>query len=115
MNKRALSYRQEKRVADSLDGKVQANSGATLWQKGDVILKRHGILLECKTKETESESFSIKKEWLGKIKREAFGMGLNPNRATLVFDFGNEIPFYVISERFFKEILSLLEQESIND
>lgn len=115
MNKKALSYRQEKRVAKSLDGKVQANSGATLWQKGDVILKRHGILLECKTKEAESESFSIKKMWLEKIKREAFGMGLNPSRATLVFDFGDEVPFYVISEQFFKEILSLLEQESIND
>lgn len=111
MNKRALSNKQEKMIAKNLDGKVQSNSGATLWQKGDVILKKHGILIECKTKETESQTFSIKKEWLEKIKKEAFGMGLNSNRATLVFDFGDNTPFYVISEKFYKEILSLLELE----
>lgn len=115
MNRRALSKRQEKAVAKSLDGKVQANSGATRWQKGDVILKKHGILLECKTRQSECETFSIKREWLEKIKREAFGMGLNPNRASLVFDFGNDVPFYVISEQFFKEILYLIEKENLHD
>lgn len=111
MNKRILSSKQEKMIAKNLNGKVQVNSGATLWQKGDVILKKHGILIECKTKEAESQTFSIKREWLEKIKKEAFGMGLNSNRATLVFDFGDNIPFYVISEKFYKEILSLLELE----
>lgn len=110
-NKKALSSKQEKMVAKNLDGKVQSNSGATIWQKGDVILQKHGILIECKTKETESKTFSIKKEWLEKIKQEAFGMGLNSNRATLVFDFGDGTPFYVITEKFYKEILSLLQLE----
>ena len=66
---RYYSSRQEKKIAKDLGGKVVANSGATLWSKGDVRLKN--VLLECKTHVTDKSSFSIKKEWLKTLKEEA--------------------------------------------
>jgi hypothetical protein len=60
---RVYSKKQETAVAKSVGGKVQKNSGATLFDKGDVIVSgKNGFLLECKTKTTPSESISIKKE-----------------------------------------------------
>lgn len=107
---RKISDKQEKRIAKDLKGKRQLNSGATLFQKGDVLLKEYGILLECKTKIDASKSFTIKKEWIEKNKEEAFGIGCNPNRATIAFDFGdNDGTYFVIGYNFFKEILQLLK------
>lgn len=112
MNTKKLSTKQEKQLAKQLDGKRQPNSGATLFQKGDVILKKYGILLECKTKMDSSKSFTIKKEWLEKNKEDAFGMGCIPSRSTMAFDFGDDDgTYFIISYKFFKEILSLLEND----
>lgn len=43
-------------------------------------------LFEAKTCMKEQESFSIKKEWLDKLKQESFGM--NKEFYALVFNFG---------------------------
>ena len=83
---RYYSRRQETNVAKKLDGKVQPNSGATMFAKGDLVLD--DWLIECKTKVSESQSMSIKKEWLTKNAEEAFSMG--KQHSALVFNFGEE-------------------------
>ena len=89
---RFYSNKQEKAVAKTIKGKQQSNSGATTFQKGDVITD--DWLVECKTSVTEKKSFSIKKEWLEKNKEEAFAMGKHQN--ALCFDFGDGVRYYII-------------------
>lgn len=104
---RWYSSRQEKAIAKVLNGKQQSNSGATKFQKGDVI--NNLFLIEAKTKTSESKSFSIKKEWLDKNKEEAFAMNKRYN--ALCFDFGDNERYYVIDEKTFKLLNELLEME----
>ena len=68
---RRASARQEKKVAKELGAKIQSNSGATDYQKGDIIAG--SMLVECKTVMKPQQSVSIKKEWFdknGRIKDE---------------------------------------------
>lgn len=58
---RHYSSIQEKSVAKAVGGKQTSNSGATMFQKGDVRLDSL-FLIECKTKVSPSESMSIKKD-----------------------------------------------------
>ena len=102
---RYYSERQEKKIAKSLDGKVVPNSGAIRFGAGDVVL--NNWLLEAKTKTKETNSFSIKKEWLLKNQEEAFVMNKVFN--ALVFDFGDGKNYYVVDEKTFKEMLSWQE------
>jgi hypothetical protein len=99
MNKptRFYSNRQEKKIAKAVNGKQTANSGATAFQKGDIITSF--FLLEAKTVTKEQKSFTIKKEWLEKNEEEAFAM--NKPYSALVFDFGDGEHHYVISEKLF--------------
>lgn len=107
MNKSATRYfsnKQEKHVAKVLGGRQTANSGATMFQKGDVALD--DWLIECKTSMKEKQSFSIKREWLEKNEEEAFAMG--KNHSALCFNFGephNTRNYYIISEEEFEEII----------
>ena len=112
MNKptRYYSKQQEKKVAKKLGGKRQANSGATAFQKGDVITDQ--FLVECKTKTKDSKSFTIKEDWLLKNEEEAFAMGRD---SALCFDFGPSANkrYYVISERQFDLLQQCLEEGRI--
>lgn len=60
MNMRAYSDKQEKAVARAIGGRQTANSGATPYQKGDVLTDH--VLVECKTVTKPQGSVSIKKE-----------------------------------------------------
>ena len=87
MNKNSTRYyssRQEKQIAKIVDGKLQPNSGATLFKKGDCY--NNNWLFEAKTCMKEQESFNIKKEWLDKLKNESFSM--RKEFFALVFNFG---------------------------
>ena len=110
---RVYSKKQETAVANSIGGKVQKNSGATLFDKGDVIISgKNGFLIECKTKTSSSESISIKKEWFEKNKQECL-LTNTPHQA-VVFNFGpNQENHYIIDEylfQFLKEKLDELEE-----
>ena len=109
MNTRYFSKRQETKVAKKLGGKRTANSGATPFQKGDVITDNW--LIECKTKAKDSKSFTIKEEWLLKNEEEAFAMG--KHNSALCFDFGPSANkrYYVISERLFQILQFFMEDE----
>ena len=50
---RYYSNKQEKQVAKDFNGKKTKNSGATKFEKSDVLLDNFNI--ECKTKTTDSE------------------------------------------------------------
>ena len=111
MNKptRFYSKRQEKQVAKAVGGKQTANSGATAFQKGDVVSSR--FLIECKTKTTDSKSFTVQEEWLLKNEEEAFAM--RKDNSALCFDFGPSANkrYYIISERLFNILKNYLEEE----
>lgn len=110
---RHYSSVQEKTVAKAINGKVQKNSGATDFAKGDIITSGvNSFLLECKTKTSASESISIKKEWFEKNRQECLLTG-TPHQA-VVFNFGpGEENHYIIDEylfQFLKEKLDELEE-----
>lgn len=105
---RSYSSEQEKAVSKAVGGKVQKNSGATDFAKGDVITSgKNSFLLECKTKTSASESISIKKEWFEKNKQECLLTG-TPHQA-VVFNFGpGEENHYIIDEYLFLELVGHL-------
>ena len=102
---RFYSNKQEKHIAKAVSGKQVTNSGATPFCKGDVTTDNW--LFEAKTKTKESDSFSIKREWLEKNKEEAFAMRKDYN--ALVLDFGDGKQFYVIDEKTFLTMKGALE------
>ena len=108
---RFYSNRQEKTIAKALNGKQVANSGATVFKKGDVTTDL--FLIEAKTCIKDKESFSIKKQWLEKNKEEAFAM--RKHYHALAFNFGpDQDNYYVIDERTFKLLIDLLKEDLEN-
>ena len=108
---RHYSNKQEKQIAKTFSGKQTANSGATKFQKSDVLLEK--FALECKTKMTPSKSISIQKEWLTKNDSEALFMG-KPYSA-LAFNFGpDEKNYYIIDEQLFEILVDALNNEELN-
>lgn len=104
---RYFSKKQEDTIAKQLGGRRVANSGATMFQKGDIITDN--FLLEAKTKTTSSKSISIKKDWLIKNKREALSMSKPYN--ALVFNFGpDDDNYYIIDELLFQDLLDYIEK-----
>lgn len=105
---RYYSNKQETYIAHTLKGKKVANSGATAFMKGDVIVDN--ILIEAKTCTVERNSFSIKKEWLDKNKEEAFAM--NKDYSVLAFNYGPDTDnYYILDEHTFKEFVQLLHNK----
>lgn len=105
---RYYSSKQEESVAKALGGIVNANSGAIKFGAGDVILE--DFLLECKTTLTNRDSFSIKKEWIEKNRKEAFS--IRKPFSSVVFNFGpGQENFYIISENLMKVLVEKLKEE----
>lgn len=109
---RHYSRKQEKRVASELDAKTTANSGATAFNKGDVI--SNDCCIECKTLTKEQKSHTIKKEWLDGIQTEKIAMG--KRFGILVFDFGTQKisdQYVILKMNDFKELMKIYD--SIED
>lgn len=106
-----MSDLQEKAVAKAIDGKRTWNSGAGVFQKGDVVTKDFSV--ECKTAMTAKESFSIKKEWITKLIEQNFSNG--KTHWALAFNFGGEenqtLNYYVIPERDFIRLKENVEND----
>jgi hypothetical protein len=109
---RYFSGIQEKKIAKSLGGRRQPNSGAMTFRKGDIDCSE--FLIEAKTSTTDKKVYSVKKEELEKLNRERFRMG--KQYAALCFDFGpsseSEDRYYIITEKTFKECMELLKTEA---
>lgn len=102
---RYYSKKQEDAIAKKLGGARVKNSGATAWEKGDVTTER--FLLECKTRMTPSQSITIQKSWIEKIKQEALFVG-KPHTA-LLFNFGPDEECYaIINEELFEFLIDSL-------
>ena len=110
MNKSSTRYfssKQEKAVAKTIGGRKVANSGATMFSKGDVSTEN--ILIECKTKTKPSDSITVKREWIEKNEEEAFEMG--KQYSAVCFNFGDiHYPenYYIISEKMFLQLVGVL-------
>ena len=99
---RFFSSTQEKKVAKNCNGLVTKNSGATPFQKGDVLTEK--ILIECKTQTKNKETFTLHKEWLEKNEREALFMG--KEYSAVAFNFGpGENQYYIIDEQLFHKLI----------
>lgn len=73
-------------------------------------LYTNNILIEAKTAMQPKSSFSIKKDWLIKLKEEQYAM--NKMYSTLCFDFGDEKErYYIIDENTFNYIKEILDNE----
>lgn len=105
---RYYSKQQEKKIAKAVGGKRQANSGATAFQKGDVITDQ--FLIEAKTKTKDCKSFTVKEDWLLKNEEEAFAMNRD---SALCFDFGPSANkrYYIISERLFDLLQQYMRED----
>lgn len=106
---RDASSKQEKAIAKSLNARRTSNSGATKFDKGDLYVGQEW-LIEAKTCMQPKKSFSIKQEWLQKMKEEQFAT--NKMYSALCFDFGdNGNRYYILNEQTFKQFIELLNKE----
>lgn len=100
---RDASSKQEKAIAKSLNARRTSNSGATKFDKGDLYVGQEW-LIEAKTCMQPKKSFSIKQEWLQKMKEEQFAT--NKMYSALCFDFGdNRNRYYIVEEQVFKNVI----------
>ena len=109
MTTRDYSDKQEKHIAKVTGGKVQSNSGGTKFGGGDVHTDK--FFIEAKTPAIERKSFTIMKDWLEKMKEQAFEQG--KEEAVLAFRFDPDIDndLYVLSQKQFLEYLRYKESE----
>lgn len=106
---RYVSSQQEKQIAKALGGKRTPNSGATKFDKGDLCIGSDW-LIEAKTCMEPKKSFSIKKDWLEKLKQEQYAT--SKMYSSLCFDFGdNKNRYYIIEEQVFKYIIELVRKD----
>lgn len=99
---------QEAYIAKLLGGRVQSNSGGTRFGGGDVHTKQ--FFIEAKTPTKEQTSFSIKREWMDKMKEQAFEQG--KHHSALAFRFDPEGPdYFVIDARLMQALVEYFEEE----
>ena len=105
---RYYSDKQEKSVAKAIGGRQTANSGATAYQKGDVIDDL--FLTECKTCTKDQKSFTVQKEWFDKNTSESIFM--KKPYSAVVFNFGpSSKNYYCVDEQTFLEMKEALEEK----
>ena len=108
-NTREARQNQEKQIAKALGGKRTPNSGATDFYKSDIYVGDEWSI-EAKNCMQPKSSFSIKKQWLEKMKEEQFAC--NKSYSALCFDFGdNKQRYYVIDENLFKQLLQYTQED----
>ena len=110
MTTRDYSDMQEKHIAKVTGGKVQSNSGGTKFGGGDVHTDK--FFIEAKTPTKEQTSFTIKKEWIDKMREQAYEQG--KEESVLAFRFNPDIDndLYILNERQFLEYLKYKEEQN---
>lgn len=107
---RDYSKFQENEIARWLKGKVQSNSGGTKFGGGDVHTKT--FFIEAKTPTTSKDSFSIKKEWIEKMKQQAYEQ--NKMYKALAFRFDPDGDDYFIIDKYaMKYLVQSIESEEV--
>ena len=108
MSTRYFSDKQEKHIAKVTGGKVQSNSGGTKFGGGDVHTNK--FFIEAKTPTKEQTSFTIKKEWITKMREQAYEQGKEEAVLAFRFDPNTCEDLYVLSERQFLDYLRYKEE-----
>lgn len=108
---RYYSNKQEEYLSKLLNCYRQSNSGAGIFNKGDLINKNASLLIECKTVTKDKDSFSIKKEWLIKNKQEAFSQGLENSCLAFNFTSDGKNNYFVIDETLFIDFMEYLKNK----
>lgn len=103
---------QEKRIANKLNGKVSSNSGAGLFNKGDIICSDASLLIECKTCMEPKKSFSIKRDWIEKNKEESFRLRLDNHVIAFNFYYQDKKDYYIIDDKLMDFLVKKLEEEN---
>lgn len=104
---RDYSDKQEKHIAKVTGGKVQSNSGGTKFGGGDVHTDK--FFIEAKTPTKEQTSFTIKKEWITKMREQAFEQGKEESVLAFRFHPDSLVDWYVLDEQQFLEYLKYKE------
>ena len=112
MTTRDYSDKQEKHIAKVTGGKVQSNSGGTKFGGGDVHTDK--FFIEAKTPMSDKKSFSIKEDWLYKMREQAFEQGKEESVLAFRFHPDSLIDWYVLDERQFLEYLKYKEEQNDN-
>ena len=98
---------QEHDIARLLGGRVQSNSGGTRFGGGDVLT--NSFFIEAKTPTKEQTSFSIKREWVDKMKEQAFEQG--KHHSALAFRFSPDgDDYFVINSSLMRELVQYFEE-----
>lgn len=104
------SASQENDIARLLGGKVQSNSGGTRFGGGDVQTAQ--FFIEAKTPTKEQTSFSVKEEWIDKMREQAFEQG--KYHSALAFRFSPDgDDYFVINSRLMAELVKYLESSEL--
>lgn len=103
MATRTYSDIQEKRIAELLNGKVQSNSGGTKFGGGDIHTSQ--FLIEAKTNIEPKKTFTLKEEWISKMKEQAFEQGKQYSALAVSFDGEND--YFLVDSNTFKEMIKM--------
>lgn len=109
---RDFSSRQEKHIAKVTGGQVTPNSGGTRFGGGDVLTDK--FFIEAKTPMKEQTSFTIKAEWLSKMREQAFEQGKPEAVLAFRFDPDYQFDYYVLTERQFLDYLQWREANEMS-
>ena len=101
------SLRQENHIAKKTGGKVQSNSGGTRFGGGDVLTEH--FFIEAKTTTKEQQGFAIKRQYIEKMREQAFEQGKHYSALAFRFAPGGK-DYYVISEDLFLTLLKHITQ-----
>ena len=110
MTTRDYSDKQEKHIAKVTGGKVQSNSGGTKFGGGDVHTDK--FFIEAKTPTKSQTSFTIKKEWIDKMREQAYEQGKEESALAFRFDPNTDNDLYILSQKQFLEYLKYKEEQN---
>jgi len=88
------SDRHEASVARAMGGHRTPQSGGNSFIKGDVV--SDDWIFECKTKATQTDGITIKKDWMKKLEEER--KQSRKSFAALSINFGDNDNFYILDE-----------------
>lgn len=106
---RYFSTRHEESICKALGGKRTPNSGAGNFKKGDLVVNDADMLVEAKCCMSSKTSFSVKREWIEKNKKEAFLTRHSNNCLCFNFEPDGE-NYYVIDEKLMKYLVKCLSK-----
>ena len=103
---------QESYIADTFGGHTTLNSGAARFSVGDVVLPKADMLIECKCKMKDTDSFSIKKDWLAKLKEEQLAARMSSCALAFSFDEDCKNNYFIINESLMRYLVEKLTEDS---